>query len=189
MKSKTCRICGESHDLSFYHKDRLAKDGHRNECKSCSKKKGRKYYLANRDKRLRYYRAHKQEAIEYARKWRQENPDKCREYHQRYAEKYVEKERVRASNKQAKRNALKKQNGVFKVRYKDLAKIYAMPCTYCGERGNIHVDHVIPIAKGGVHGIGNLQPLCESCNTSKADKYMIEWVAYRKKYCNETIKE
>jgi len=186
LKSKTCRICGESHDLSFYYKDRANKDGHRNECKNCSKKKGRKYYLANRERckaeTKRRYRENREAAIEYAKQWRQKNPDKCREYHKRYAEKYAEKEKVRASNKQAKRNALKKKNGVFKVRYKDLAKIYAMPCTYCGQRGNIHADHVVPIARGGVHGVGNLQPLCESCNTSKANKYMIEWKRHKQQY-------
>lgn len=186
MKSKTCRICDESHDLSFYYKDKAGKDGHRNECKNCSKKKGRQHYLNNRDKKLKnqreYYRAHQQEAIEYAREWRQKNPDKCREYHKRYAQKYAEKEKIRHRDKQFRRNALKKNNGTFKVRYKDLAKIYTMPCAYCGQRGKIHVDHVIPIAKGGVHGVGNLQPLCESCNTSKADKYMIEWKRHKQQY-------
>jgi len=188
LKSKTCRVCGESHDLSFYHRDSRAKDGHRNECKNCSKKKGREYYLANREKykaeTKRRYRENRQAAIEYARQWRQKNPEKVKEYHERYRERYPEKERLRHIDKQLRRNALKKNNGVFKVRAKDLSKIYSMPCTCCGSRGKIHVDHVIPIAKGGVHGVGNLQPLCESCNTSKADKYMIEWKKYKQDYAS-----
>ena len=47
-------------------------------------------------------------------------------------------------------------------------------CVLCGasaEQGvRLHVDHIIPIAKGGKTEINNLRVLCERCNIGKSDK-------------------
>lgn len=43
-------------------------------------------------------------------------------------------------------------------------------CSYCGKeisRKSMHIDHVIPISRGGVNSIDNLVPSCRSCNLSK----------------------
>ena len=43
-------------------------------------------------------------------------------------------------------------------------------CVYCGldlEKNEIHLDHVIPEAKGGATSYGNLQVTCRKCNTEK----------------------
>ena len=72
-----------------------------------------------------------------------------------------------------KRRALKAGNGVFLVTTKELKRIRTLSCVYCGSTGNIHVDHVVPLAKGGAHSVGNLQPLCASCNGAKGDSFYI----------------
>jgi 5-methylcytosine-specific restriction endonuclease McrA len=41
------------------------------------------------------------------------------------------------------------------------------PCAECGGVA-AHIDHIIPLAKGGEHGIGNLQMLCATCNSRKS---------------------
>jgi len=53
-------------------------------------------------------------------------------------------------------------------------------CTYCGERGKkLECDHIIPVAKGGSHDLGNLTTACKACNQSKRDKTLEEWRADR----------
>jgi len=208
MKTKTCRICGESHDLSFYYKEKGRRDGCRNECKDCLNKKSRDNYLKNRDKRLQaqrdYYKSHRQERIKSMIAWSKRNPEKCRDYRKKYYEKNREKiieyvtkwrernpEAYKAINAKGdyRRRVLERNCKIFKVTEKDTKRLRQQPCAFCGERSDIQIDHIIPLSKGGVHGIGNFQPLCESCNKSKSDKYMIEWVAHSKKYRNETIEE
>jgi 5-methylcytosine-specific restriction endonuclease McrA len=48
-------------------------------------------------------------------------------------------------------------------------------CAYCGADGDLHIEHVVPISKGGPHSIGNIIPACESCNYSKRDHDAETW--------------
>lgn len=43
-------------------------------------------------------------------------------------------------------------------------------CAKCGSSENIHMDHVVPLAKGGKHSVDNVQPLCQTCNLRKFTK-------------------
>lgn len=52
-------------------------------------------------------------------------------------------------------------------------------CSYCGERGRLVRDHVIPLSRGGANRIGNLVPTCVSCNNSKGALLLVEWKARR----------
>ena len=45
-------------------------------------------------------------------------------------------------------------------------------CAYCGQEGELLMDHVVPINKQslGEHRLGNLVPCCRACNAEKGDK-------------------
>lgn len=54
-----------------------------------------------------------------------------------------------------------------------LKKKHNYTCLRCGKREpeiTLTADHVIPISKGGLTTISNIQPLCRACNTSKGKK-------------------
>lgn len=59
------------------------------------------------------------------------------------------------------------------LRY-DIMRRDRFRCVICGASANegvrLHVDHVVPIAKGGKSDPNNLRTLCERCNIGKSDK-------------------
>lgn len=59
-------------------------------------------------------------------------------------------------------------------------------CAYCGMtlRKSFHVDHVIPVAAGGVDDIANYFPACGKCNAFKSD-WSLE--RFRQEIENQTI--
>jgi hypothetical protein len=50
-------------------------------------------------------------------------------------------------------------------------------CQYCGSEDDLTCDHVIPLIRGGGNDDDNLTTACRSCNSSKGDKLIGEWVA------------
>ena len=60
---------------------------------------------------------------------------------------------------------------VFKARIRrDLFTAQEGRCNGCGEAfalGEFHVDHVVPLKRGGTHAVANLQLLCAPCNLMK----------------------
>jgi hypothetical protein len=44
-------------------------------------------------------------------------------------------------------------------------------CRTCGKSDKLHVDHIIPRAKGGSDSMDNLWLLCDQCNLSKTDTF------------------
>ncbi|MBR3743160.1 MAG: HNH endonuclease [Clostridia bacterium] len=59
------------------------------------------------------------------------------------------------------------------LRY-DILKRDGYRCRICGatqaDGVKLHVDHIIPVSKGGRTEPSNLQTLCERCNLGKSNK-------------------
>jgi hypothetical protein len=189
---KTCTGCKEIKTLDCFNKQATGKYGVHSECKVCHKERNRVYNNANRDKvnarqkkwRLANLEKEKQSALKYKlanpekekerqRKYREENADKKKEANRKWAASNPENNRHRANVRRVR----KLSNGVYKILDKDLRKLYKSSCFYCGSKSAIQADHVIPIARGGTHSIGNLVPACAKCNQSKGSKFLAEWKA------------
>lgn len=54
-----------------------------------------------------------------------------------------------------------------------MAVIRGDPCTYCGSRADVTVDHIVPLAAGGEHMPENLAAACRPCNASKKDRGLL----------------
>ncbi len=135
---------------------------------------------------------------------RKDNPERFREYDRRKYTKHREKilaemrERYARNPEPAKkrslaysaanpdvgrralhkRRALARANGVFKVTNRDYRRLlqrHDHKCFYCGKSGDLTIDHIIPLARGGRQSIGNLIPACTSCNCSKKSRTIMEW--------------
>jgi hypothetical protein len=52
-------------------------------------------------------------------------------------------------------------------------------CAYCGDAQTSRWDHLIPVQKGGETVVGNMIPVCQSCDDSKQDKKFDEWLRSR----------
>jgi len=56
-------------------------------------------------------------------------------------------------------------------------------CAYCGCAGDMEIEHVVPISRGGAHDISNIVPACAPCNSSKRAKEMEGWYKERPYFC------
>lgn len=65
-------------------------------------------------------------------------------------------------------------------------------CSYCGKPPRT-VDHILPLARGGIEHESNLTPACKRCNSSKNAKLLTEWhpdrVAYGVATCSKVAAE
>lgn len=77
-----------------------------------------------------------------------------------------------------RRTARRRSAGILSVTSRDIIRLverFDGRCAYCRERPYQHLDHVVPIARGGRHGIGNLLPACAQCNLSKGSRLLADW--------------
>lgn len=50
-----------------------------------------------------------------------------------------------------------------------------MKCLYCPSTENLHTEHLVPRARGGLSVEGNIFRACKPCNSSKNDRLPSEW--------------
>ena len=60
------------------------------------------------------------------------------------------------------------KDGLTQAQWNAILKKYGRKCLACGATGvELHIDHVIPLSKGGGNVKENIQPLCGPCNIKK----------------------
>lgn len=154
----------------------------------------RRWYAANPEKirasNVARYAKNRSVLLAANREWRRANREKDRATKAAYLKSHREQSRASitawhqrnpgaATQFASARRARKKSNGVFRVTARDWCRLldrYRNCCAYCGVTSvPLTQDHVIPLSRGGRHSIGNLLPVCKSCNSSKRSRLLIEW--------------
>ncbi len=152
--SKPCQICGNL--------DRNPSD----QCRPCANRRSREWREENRERHRKYHR-------EYAQRNRQHLNAQRR---QNYAINPELKRKQALANQVWKANQRGKGTGITTEQWEAIIKKYDYKCVACNEKADpLCQDHIIPISKGRVSTIDNIQPLCRSCNTRK----MTNTVDYR----------
>jgi hypothetical protein len=54
-------------------------------------------------------------------------------------------------------------------------------CIYCGEKGGLTIEHILPRCCGGPDTTDNAIRVCKKCNSSKGGKRLYEWTNYDRK--------
>jgi 5-methylcytosine-specific restriction endonuclease McrA len=157
-----------------------------------SKKSHREYYENNKEyiyqKSREYIAAHPEQNAEYKRRSHRKNKHKERSYQALYYQIPENRERRKALARQRytndpakdltrqhkRRLRILENGGAFNA--EDIALIYkgqGGKCWYCSKsiEEKYHIDHFIPLAKGGSNDAGNLRLACPSCNHKKSSKH------------------
>jgi 5-methylcytosine-specific restriction endonuclease McrA len=144
----------------------------------------------------RYYAAHTERQREYDARYRAENREKLREVRALRHAKNPQRARERALRwrienpekahaGEAKKRAVKAGATIgtpetLREFFKWARAALVIPCWWCGiitvPGRKRHVDHANPLSRGGKHSIENLYVVCESCNLTKHDRSLVEWL-------------
>lgn len=181
---RTCEVCRASIDHRPTHS------------KYCGQHCAKRAELT-RDRKIRAERtrAWTQANPDYAAQWTSKNLDlrqaasrryygRNREARRAYSRAWEARNPGAAILRATRRRLLKLGNSVgLIVTPRDVQRLirrYDGYCAYCGVRPEkLHIDHVVPIAKGGRHSIGNLLPACMACNLSKKATLLAVWLHRR----------
>lgn len=181
---KRCSKCGESKPATteYFHRDKTMPGGLHPWCKGCRAKQVRANYEANSERIKQYnrdryaanrdtinaydrarYPARREQSLRYSRA----------RYHANKEEYTTYKRHLRALRFGAEGTHTAAD---VRAQYERQQR----KCYYCGVDVDMNidydVDHVIPLRRGGSNWPDNIVVTCASCNSSKRNRLVSEWL-------------
>ena len=173
IEYKECSKCREWLPLESYSKDNSKWDGLHGFCKECTSKENKMIY--EKDPKKKY-----EKVLEYKRQTGKISEYKP--YNPKYYSSEKSKEKKRARDM---RRRILKQNAdlEYEIDYSVIENIkikYNNKCAYCGNdcSTKFHIDHKLPLSRGGDNQFDNLALSCPTCNYKKHDKTDIEFIGH-----------
>lgn len=160
---KRCSACGVEKDVSEFSKQLAVKDGLQSRCKICAKALDHKA----QERCLKYQKSEK--GKRYFREWDKRNRDKRASYWKKHYEKYREHHIFRGTlGTYIRRGA---EGSFSKEDIEALLIGQSGRCAFClMPMRQYHIDHILPISRGGTSWPYNLQLTCPHCNHSKHNR-------------------
>jgi 5-methylcytosine-specific restriction endonuclease McrA len=169
-----CLVCSKENQKRFWEREGPERKNAR----------WRKWAEDNREHRNAYKRSLKWRPSKEAKaKWARENPDKIKACYKRYYEKNKDRFRVKVRNRYAMTKGASGAHSLTEIAL--LLGEQSNKCVYCRSdlSGGYHVDHRLPLSRGGANDISNIQLLCPPCNLSKGAKTHEEYCAVQCHAC------
>lgn len=129
------------------------------------------------DYQRRYRDANPTKAAERGKKWREQYADKAKAYAKKWRQENLD---LLVIKEQRRRARIKGSGGTLsKDIHARLMKLQRGCCAVC--RTNLkglrpHLDHIMPISRGGPNTDDNVQLLCPSCNLKKNAKHPLDFM-------------
>ena len=187
--------CTKPAATTFFHRCKAAKDGLQYRCKVCQYTRKIDDEQANPERKkarsARSYQRHKEKRKAEARQYYEENREaqlaKRREWYVKnrkrmlvLGEAYYQANKERFFEwRDARRARLANAEGRYtRQDVKDLYVEQDGRCAYCNceLNGTYHVDHVIPLVRGGSNSPDNLALACPTCNLRKNSRTAEEFM-------------
>jgi 5-methylcytosine-specific restriction endonuclease McrA len=191
---KLCTKCREEKPIADFSQQRSNKDGYRNHCRLCiadyraahreeSATRYAAYRAAHRDEiaayRAAWRAAHRAEQAAYSAAYSADHREAQKAYKAAYYAAYPEKRAVGGRNRRARKRAAPGKHTAADI--KRLLLLQKSKCSCCRKSitKGYHVDHIVPLARGGSNDPYNLQLLCPTCNLKKRAKDPVEFMQSR----------
>jgi 5-methylcytosine-specific restriction endonuclease McrA len=190
--TKACSICKKPWESEQYKTC--------DKCRTYSQEWRKANVERARETKRVYHIAHREEITKRVREWQDANPEKVRENeatrrkrdpdrikqwcqnnkerHSQNIKKWIDTHPTEVKVIQHRRRARKKGNGgsFTADEINGLFEKQEGFCFYCGEllyasfNRNLHIEHKIPLSRGGTSDISNIVLSCAKCNHSKGTK-------------------
>lgn len=156
-----CKIdgCSRPHQAKGFCQSHYDTDRYSGERQRAAKSRANDWYHSNKERAAvinkTYYEANKKAHQLRNKEWERKNPEAVRAKKARRRQR----ENINISNEARKQSILKR------------IELKNYPCVYCGEyTDEMHIDHALPLCRGGLDIAGNLLQSCRSCNVRKNTK-------------------
>jgi 5-methylcytosine-specific restriction endonuclease McrA len=150
-------------------------------CRPCHNERQKRWNEANRETirqiNKRYYDSNAKALREAIKLNRENNREYYREYLKRWNEANREAQRTYKHNRRAR---IKSSGKLSKNIAQRLFTAQKGKCACCKIKlENYHIDHIMPLALGGLNVDNNVQLLCPPCNLSKGAKHPVDFMRER----------
>lgn len=157
----------DKNDYYKNHEKHLQQRKESNERNKEKIKQARKeYYQQNRDEILA-------RDSQYSQQHKEQISVRNQKYYQLHKEEFLFKARERK-----KRIRDSKDGTITKEALNNMYESQCHTCGYCNcdlDQFGKHLDHILPLSRGGRHTLSNVHWICPRCNLSKNDKTEEEW--------------